>query len=660
MERCRTPMTVDRYLAIQGKIISRAEGEARKYLHENYVIQDGQFVSKKRLDDMLASKKAPVGVISKEPSEDQEAYRNYMSTNLGFIQEVTSTLNGEGEYAPTRFNPIQGYLMNSTAAFLWAVKSRQFGFSFVIAAQSLAKAMLKRKHTSIFVSYNEEESKEKIVYARELYESMPRKWKLARKLKYDNKNSLVFEKSGQNSTETRILSYPQRIIRGKGGELDIRLDEAAHCIHIRKIYTSAGPALSRASNSTLWMGSSPAGKGGLFYEVGINQDNDYGPFSRVNIPWWTVPEFCTDVETAYKHAWDMHTDERVAAFASERLRLLRKTSTIDEFQQEFECEYLDEHYSYFPWDLINGCVPIVQIADEELTEHSAPGDELKEVDTARAGVGIDHYKDFEQFMFAVNSGMIEGPFLGGFDVGRTNDASEISYVSENPDTRQQILRCNIELKGVPFREQKAIVLDQFERLGRRLVKFGVDNNGIGMNIAEDLEALSYDCVVKLNFNNNAWKEEACRRFKFRMEQKDAIVFPTDRRILNQIHAIKRTLLPSGAWRFDVEANEKHHGDKFWSVLAASEVGFPPVGQSNETTSFDQRLALYKNQSGPVKRVLPSIIMTPARAQASMRYSPWQQGPAMGMGLPPLPGLPSPGSNILQGMTMFDKDLTMMR
>ena len=635
INRDNVPMTVERYLAIEGRIVSRMEGLTRRHMQDNYEIIDGKFVTKK-MRQMLEAKKAPLGVASKEPSEESEEFKNYVATNLGFIQSFTSTLSVKGEFDKTVFNDIQAYLMNSEDPFLWANKTRQVGFSFVLAARGLAKALLKWKHTAIFVSYNEEESKEKVTYARELYESLPMKWRLARKLKYDNKTSLVFEKSGDNSSETRILSYPQRIIRGKGGELDIALDEAAHCIHIRKIYTSAMPALSRSSQSTLWVGSSPAGKGGLFYEIGVNQEGEYGPFVRMTVPWWVVPEFCKDVKSAREAAWDMHTDERVALFASDRIRMIRKSMPIDDFQQEYECVYLDEAYSYFPWDIINKCVPIFNVEAQDATDFDSPAQDLSEEDKFRSGVGIQYYKNFEDFYAAVRRGEIKGNILGGFDVGRTTDKSEIVYVEENPDTYRQTVRCCVTMKNVPLPEQRRIAKEQFDKLGARLTKFGVDYNGIGRNIAEDLEELSYDTVVKLNFNNNAWKEEACRRFKLRLDN-TAIDLPTDRTLLTQIHSIKRVLLPGGLWRFDTEKNTKHHGDKFWGLLGASEVGHPMREGDTEFTPCDQRV-FTGNLIAPKTRNVG--VITAERASNIIKFNPWGSISPMLSGIA-APGLPVP-------------------
>jgi hypothetical protein len=232
-------MTVDQYLQTIGKIVPREIGEKRFDIDKNYQVVDGQFVAKRQ---------APAIVVAKDPAEEPEDFLNWISKNSGFIQGLTKTV-GEHGMDHTKLSDIQAFLIDSDYPFIFTDKCRQFGFSFISAARGLAKAMLLDRRTTIFVSYNEEESKQKITYAKELYESLPNRYKLGRKLKYDNKTSLVFEKTGQATAETRILSYPQRILRGKGGGVDVVLDEFAHCIHARDIYRSALPVISRGGGT---------------------------------------------------------------------------------------------------------------------------------------------------------------------------------------------------------------------------------------------------------------------------------------------------------------------------------------------------------------------------------------------------------------------------
>jgi phage FluMu gp28-like protein len=640
--RCRVQLPFSRYQEIRDRIITKEEGEKRKQIQENYHVTEHGFISK--ILEMVRDKKAPLGICSVDPSDEPEAFKNWIATNSGFIQGLTSMVGGSGSSA-TILSDIQSYLMDCTHQFLWMEKCRQLGFSLTLAARALSEAMLQLKHTSIFVSYNEEESKEKVTYARELYDSLPSKYRLQRRLKYDNKTSLVFEKSGPQSAETRILSYPQRIIRGKGGNVHVRMDEAAHCIHFRKIYTSALPVLSRG-DSSLWIGSTPAGKGDLFYEIAINQDNNYSTYVRIHVQWWDVALFCKDVPKARMEAPEMITDERIERFATDRLRALRRAMTLDDFQQEYECAYLDEAYSYYPWDLIMRCVPIFNVEGVETAEYSAPASDLDGNDKTRSGSSIDFYTDpdptiaFEKFIDAVNKGVIQGPFLGGFDVGRTSDASEIVFIEES-SSYHQLVRANITLKNMRLPDQRAFVSRMIETLGRKLIKFGVDYIGIGMQIAEDLEDMSYELVSKLPFNNNAWKEEAAKQMKYRMDL-TAISFPTWRPLLQQIHSIKRILLPGGNWRFDAEKAQKHHGDKFWSIIAASEMGHRATTTASQSMmDFDKRLFLEEPKDHRTKNGI--LLPTTPVFQTESNYNPYSKIPGV-----QIPSLPVPNYGALKG------------
>jgi len=521
-------------------------------------------------------------------------------------------------------------MADCTNPFLFVDKCRQFGFSYLCAARALAKSMLLERWTTIFVSYNEEESKEKINYAKELYMSLPTKYQLSRKLKYDNKTSLVFEKGGESLSETRVLSYPQRILRGKGGGVDVVLDEFAHCIHARKIYTSALPVISRGGG-TMWVGSTPAGKVGLFYEIGANVENKYPLYLRIHVRWWDVPEFCVDVARARKEVHDMMTDERVSLYASQRLKDIRNSLPLEDFQQEYECAYLDESYSYFPWDLILKCVPVK--IDAVGPDYDAPAAELSENDSPMNST--EFYRDMENFLKAVNSGHFKYNFLAGFDVGRMDDTSELVLVEEKEN--HQSVRGIFTFRRMSLPEQRSIVIDFIKKMGNRLIKFGIDANGIGLNLAEDIENSTYDLVVRLPFNQASWKEEACRETKYRMEF-GGLTLPPDRQYLSQFHSIKRTYLPgSNTWRFDAEASG-HHGDEFWGTVAASCVG-RSLGAANTVYDLDKRVVT-KTQGD---RRLAEIHVP--RMERIMRFNPYGTigHGFFGINPPTYPGLSMPRS-----------------
>src|SRR5215469_8930136 len=76
------------------------------------------------------------------------------------------------------------------------LKSRRTGYSFIVALKGIIKSNDKARHkyTRQFVSYNEEDAKEKINYAKEFYHSMPKKHKKG--LASETKTSMEFYDKG--------------------------------------------------------------------------------------------------------------------------------------------------------------------------------------------------------------------------------------------------------------------------------------------------------------------------------------------------------------------------------------------------------------------------------------------------------------------------------
>jgi hypothetical protein len=389
------------------------------------------------------------------------------------------------------------------------------------------------------------------------------------------------------------------------------------------------------------MGSSPAGKSGLFYEIGANQDNNYSEYIRLHVNWWDIPVFCKDVPKARELALGMITDQRVSMFGTDQIKSIRRSMLLEEFQQEYECAYLDESYSYFPWDMIMKCVPIYG-RDDETVDFDAPGSDLSEHDKLGSGKGVEFFHGdgaFDEFMKAIQSGKIKGGILGGYDVARSQDGSEVIFLEED-NNHMHTVRCNVELKKMPLPEQRTLITSMFKALGRRLLKFGVDYNGIGCNIAEDLQAISYDTVVCLPFNNNAWKEEATRKLRYRMEM-GQLQLPTNRPLLNQIHSIKRILLPGGQWRFDTVENAKHHGDKYWALIAASDVGYAILDSASMSYDLDPRVMPKENKKRPKGIIQPKrVSVMPVFAISGGRLNPYSNIPGMSMSNLPAPRMPA--------------------
>jgi phage FluMu gp28-like protein len=117
----------------------------------------------------------------------------------------------------------------------------------------------------------------------------------------------------------------------------------------------------------------------------------------------------------------------------------------------------------------------------------------------------------------------------------------------------------ISLDRVEFKQQKDCFVEVIKRLPFTQVL--VDRNGLGMQLAEDLQRDTgiAQGVDFTNPNKELWAVEA------RVKAEAGLTpLPMDRDLAYQIHSIKKSISSAKNNVFDTERNEKHHADKFWS------------------------------------------------------------------------------------------------
>ena len=113
------------------------------------------------------------------------------------------------------------------------------------------------------------------------------------------------------------------------------------------------------------------------------------------------------------------TEERVERFGRPTLIEQFDSLPIEDFQQEFEGKFVDETYSFFPYELILPCTNDELVLYDEPTSVRAP----------------------------------EGRIVAGFDVGRTRDRSELAVFEEIEG--RFTCRMLKSFEGTPFAEQEA-------------------------------------------------------------------------------------------------------------------------------------------------------------------------------------------------------------
>jgi phage FluMu gp28-like protein len=454
----------------------------------------------------------------------------WLSTNPGYIQGTMATTEG-----PLILDDWQEDVCAYDSKFLIGLKTRQGGWSYgAIAARALAKSQLVKNNTSVIVSINLDDAKEKIRYARELYDTIPRSHRS--RLVTDNKMQLEF------ANGSRIVSM--FMPRGKG-PADVYLDEFAFNKRAREIYKAA--IFMTLRGGQLFVGSTPLASAGMFWEIVTNAQNKFSLFHRVEVPWWHCTALCKDVPKAKIKAPLMTTHERVYAFGTDALISIYESTYIDDFCQECELKPQDDQESFFSMDLLFKCV------DPDLTL----------------------YDTFESFR-----DNLKGTPYAGFDVGRRRNPSVLAILELLGS--KYYLRMLIPMHKMDFDTQKYKLTEALRILP--IARMCIDETGLGMNLAEDLAKRFPHTVLPVNFAGRvdsrantkdpsqkkptvAVKERMATDVKILMERGDLTLFQ-DRELIKEFLSIKRETSPMGSVRFAVEKNEEHHADEFWAVALA--------------------------------------------------------------------------------------------
>ena len=454
-----------------------------------------------------------LGIVKR--SEDDLA--GWLRTEAGFL-----TTFGRYDDQPIAFEPYQLALLSSDSRFRWVTKARQVGFSFLLALEALARCHLRPKHTSVFVSYNLEDAKEKVLFARHVYEELPLAYQ--KRLVVDSKTELAFESNGAHRGLSRIISNPSKAPRGKKG--DVLLDELAHYVLDREVYRGSTAVILRSANQLTGC-STPLGRRGVFWEIATQAVRPYPHHWRQEVPWWMCRFFCTDTTRAAAEAPDMPTEESVARFGNPDIVQQFESLALEDFEQEFCTKFVDESYSYYPYDLILPCTREDLVLAEDIGSIPAP----------------------------------TGRLVAGFDVGRVRDRSELAVFEE--------IRRRLRVQAAPFLSPDAV-------------------RGAGERAAAPAQRRAHRAAVD---RPERHRDEPRREPRARIspggarelhlgvegtlgdghedpapEARDPAPPPARARRADPQHQAR--VLASGRVSFDAERTKNGHADRFWAVALA--------------------------------------------------------------------------------------------
>ena len=220
------------------------------------------------------------------------------------------------------------------------------------------------------------------------------------------------------------------------------------------------------------------------------------------------------------------------------LEVMRALFDEDTWATAYECQFVDDESSFFPISLIKSCVDVMSEGY--------------------------HMPDFASFL------------RSGYDIGRKKDRSALA--SLEPQNGKYSLAVLDVLSKATFATQKTYLFDHLNLFKNSTIK--IDMTGIGMNLAEDVEAKHPDRAEGVYFTATS-KELMVLNLK-KMFEDGKITIPNDPALIADIHAIKRK---AGQKRmlYDADRNAYGHADRFWALaLAAKELDFfKPDGQEED-------------------------------------------------------------------------------
>lgn len=445
--------------------------------------------------------------------------------------ELLTELDGR----PFKLEPYQVRFLNDRSLARVVNKSRQIGFSTIIAAEALHRAATTSNYKANFVSINQTEAADKIQIARTLYHSLPDELKeveprLKPQLWADSEMELSFHLPPNVSG---LISQPASAAI-RGGKKDIYFDEFAHVRDSKKLYQAALPAITRGEGRISVI-STPLGQSGLFYDICTKTD-DYPEYSRHAVPWWECGIMCESPghQAEAMAEWARYdTATRVARWGSRKIKMILNSfgTDLQGFSTEYEATFVDELSSYLPWSLI-----VDAVKDED-------------------------FKDWRQGQRIPVGWEPEGDISIGVDLAKERDESVFTVVESLGDTDPQRYVRYVYATQDPYEKQWDTLEKLISRVRARRVS--IDQTGVGNVFIEKARSSRFSGVIEGIVFSNRNKEEWATRLKGDL-QLGNLHLPRHGELMRQMHNIQRVKTESGFYRF----SGKPRDDYFWSLCLA--------------------------------------------------------------------------------------------
>lgn len=409
---------------------------------------------------------------------------------------------------PIRLYDYQKKFLNDTSDFRIINKSRQIGITQTIAWESLVYAISKPNELVIIVSASQKLANDVMKYVSSAHHSLPSHMKRGAN---ETKEEIVFD----NNSRILSLSCNPRTVMGRRATR-VYLDEYSKHQEDERMWEALIPSISRGGKATVV--STPMGKRGKFYDF-YSKADEMG-WSKYEIPWKQCPDISVRIE-------------------------MIKQGMPDElsFKQEYECLFVDEAVSYFPYELIQECI------SENLENELKPD---------------------------------KNPIYLGIDFGKVIDSTVLIFVKkiDNKFTVEFIR----EFKPpMIYHEVSDFILQNNKRW--RVDRIIVDQTGVGEGVIEDLGKLG--SMVHGEKLTTPFKEKIISNLKIVM-QDGRLKIPDNEQLILQLHALKRKYTDSGQVKYTHPTRGRiQHDDYVWALALAvfegetSEISGGPVALSTK-------------------------------------------------------------------------------
>jgi phage FluMu gp28-like protein len=452
------------------------------------------------------------------------------------------------------------------------LKSRRTGFSFIVGLKGMIKANdpNRYKYVRQFVSYNEDDAKEKISYVKEFYHSIPKRYR--KPLESETKTTMEFLDKGGKTT-SRLISIACRPPRGRGG--DIVFDEMA--IYPRNkapvIYTAGLPVIARGG--CIEIGSTPLGRIGKYYDI-FDSEQNYPEYTRFTVPWWFAKKLCNNVEQAVKLAREIDTKDRVEIFGTSSIKTIYNSMLEEDFQQEFECIFIDSAQSYITLDLLYANTPGMREGDRNRELVGGDIDNDKDIEPEE-DIEVQVFKDADSLILGYDPAK-HGRLYLGYDVARRRDAAVIFIIGKLPNGKKLSV-AEIEMRNATFEYQR----DQIRKMMKSLpiVRGCIDQSGQGEDTTETLQREFGETKLEGVIFGVESKEVMAIAVRTGLE-KEEFILQNDDKFRRQCHTIKRIPTTGGHFRYDSARDEQGHADSFWAWALAN---FAITPEEEARTSF---------------------------------------------------------------------------